>query len=87
MFKVKSGPGGPNKEFLAWCHAHGIIIYLGVPKTNAVLQEMDQSYGGFKTGFYGSIFLLVKDHLKTANGYGQTYMGESDYVILVVGRK
>jgi hypothetical protein len=41
--KVDSGPGRSDKEFLAWCHAQGIIVYLGVPNTTAALQEMDQS--------------------------------------------
>jgi hypothetical protein len=43
MLKVDSGPGRSDKEFLAWCHAQGIIVYLGVPNTTAALQEMDQS--------------------------------------------
>jgi hypothetical protein len=44
MLKVDSGPGRSNKEFLAWCHAQGIIVYLGVLNTMAVSQEMHQSY-------------------------------------------
>jgi hypothetical protein len=85
MLKVDSGPGRSDKEFLAWCRARGIIIYPGVPNTTAVSQEMDQSYGGFKTGFYVSLASLVEHRLKTASASGQPHMGAADYGMLIFG--
>ena len=55
--------------------------------TTAVLQEMDQSYGGFNTGFYASLDLIVKHRLKTATGSVKPQMGVSDYGMLIFGRK
>jgi hypothetical protein len=87
MLKVDSGPGRSNKEFLAWCRARGIIVYPGVPNTTAVLQEMHQSYGGFKTGYYVSLAALVEHRLKTASASGQPQMGAADYGMLIFGGK
>ena len=87
MLKVNSGPGRSNKEFLAWCCARGIIVYPGVPNTTAVLQEMDQSYGGFKTGFYVSLASLVEHRLKSASASGQPQMGTADYGMVIFGGK
>jgi hypothetical protein len=69
MLKVNWKLVGPaSKESLAWCHACGIIVYLGFPNTTAVSQEIDQSYyGGFKTGFYVSLALLVESSLEPAS--------------------
>ena len=71
MLKVKLGHGRPNKEFLAWCHALVIIVHLGVSNTTSALQDMDKSYGGFKTGFYASLDFIVEHCVRTANGPGQ----------------
>ena len=87
MLKVDSVPSRSDKEFLAWYHTRGIIVYPGVPNTTVVLQEMDQSYGGFKTGFYVSLASLVQHRLKTASASCQTQMCASDYGMLVFGRK
>jgi hypothetical protein len=80
MLKVNSGPGRSDKEFLAWCRARGIIVYLGVPNTTAIEQDMDQSY-------YVSLAALVEHRLKTASASGQQQMGAADYVMLIFGRK
>jgi hypothetical protein len=87
MLKVDSGPGRSNKEFLAWCHARGIIVYPGAPNTTAVLQETDQSYGGFRSSFYVSLALLVESCLKTATASGQPQMGAADYGMLIFDGK
>jgi hypothetical protein len=87
MLKVDSGPGRSNKELLAWCRARGIIVYPGVPNTTAVSQEMDQSSGGFKTGFYASLASLVESRLKTTSASGQPHMGAADYGMLIFGGK
>jgi hypothetical protein len=50
MIKVNSGPGRSDLKFLAWRRTHEVIVYPGVPITTAVSQEMDQAYGGIKTG-------------------------------------
>ena len=79
MLKVDSVPVRSDKEFLDWCGARWIIVETGVTKTTSVLQEIYQSYGGFKTGFCASIASLVGDRLKDANGSGQPHMGAPDY--------
>ena len=85
--KVNSEPDRSNSELLDLCRAYEIIVYLGVPNTTAVLQEMDKSYGGFKTGFYVSISSIVEHRLKTSNGVGQPQMGVEDYRMLVFSGK
>jgi hypothetical protein len=72
-------------DFLAWCRARGIIVCPGVPNTAAVSQELDQAYGGFKTGFYVSLASLVEHRLKTASASGQPRMGPADYGMLIFG--
>ena len=83
MLKVDSVPVRSDKEFLDWFRARWIIVEPGVTKTTSVLQEIDQSYGGFKTGLYASIDSLLGKRLKTSNGLGQPQMGASDYGILM----
>ena len=83
ILKVDSVPVRSDKEFLDWCRACWIIVEPGVTKTTSVLQEIDQSYVGFKKGLYASIASLVGDRLKTANGSGQPQMGLSDYGMLM----
>ena len=87
MLKVHSGPGRPIKEFLTWCHARGIIVHPGVQNTITVLQDMDQSYVGFKIGFYASLDSLLDPRLKTNNGSSQPHMGAADYGVLIFGKK
>ena len=87
MLKVDLGPGRYNNKFLDWCRARWIIFYFGVLNTTAVLQEMDQSYGGFNTGFYASLDSIAEHHLKMANGSFQPQMGVADYGMLIFGRK
>jgi hypothetical protein len=87
MLKVDSGPGRSDKEFLAWCRTGGIIVCPGVPNTAAVSQEMDQSCGGFKSGYYVSLAALVEHRLKTASASGQPQMGAADYGMLIFGGK
>ena len=87
MLKVDSGPDRSDKKFLAWCRALGITFYPCVPNTTIVLQEMDKSYGGFKTGFYVSISSIVEHRLKTSNGVCQPQMGIEDYRMLVFSGK
>jgi hypothetical protein len=48
---------------------------------------MDQSYGGFKTGYYVSLAALVDHRLKTASASGQPQMGAADYGMQIFGRK
>jgi hypothetical protein len=48
---------------------------------------MDQSYRGFKTGYYVSLAALVEHHLKTASAPGQPQMGAANYMMLIVGGK
>jgi hypothetical protein len=87
MLKVDSGPRRSDKEFLAWCRACGIIVYPGAPNTTAVSQEMDQSHGAFKIGYYVSLAALVEHRLKTASALGQPQMGAADYGMLIFGGK
>jgi hypothetical protein len=48
---------------------------------------MDQSYGGFKTGYYVSLAALVEHRVKTASASGQPQMVAADYVMLIFGGK
>ena len=48
---------------------------------------MDQSYRGFKTGFYMSLASLVEHRLKSASASSQPQMGAADYGMLIFGGK
>jgi hypothetical protein len=54
-YKVDSGPGRGQIVLKAALRAQGVCIFPGVPNTTAVMQEMDQRYGPFKTGFNQSL--------------------------------
>ena len=60
MIKIDSGPGRLNADLLARLQLLGFVLYPGVPKTTAVTQETDQTYGMFKNVFFQNLDQLTK---------------------------
>jgi hypothetical protein len=61
LLKCDSGPGRLQIELLAELRFLGVYLYLCVPNTTAVTQEMDQTYGGFKSQYRHNLELLVDE--------------------------
>ena len=59
VLKCDSGPGRLNLYLLADLQTSGFILFPGVPNTMAVMQEMDQNYGPFKSQYGRNLDTVV----------------------------
>ncbi len=59
LLKCDSGPGHLQVELLAQLRFLGVYLYPGVPKTTAVTQETDRTYGLFKSKYRANLEDLV----------------------------
>ena len=64
ILKCDSGPGRLNLDLLADLRTSGFILFPGVPKTTAVMQETDQNYGPFKTQYCKNLDVVVDERIK-----------------------
>lgn len=63
VIKCDSGPGRLNTTLLAYLRYHGFILYPGVPNTDSVTQETDQSYGPFQSAVHTNLQLINDERI------------------------
>lgn len=85
LMKLDSGPGRRNIMTTAWARAKGLYLYGGVPNTTSVTQELDRSYGPFKTAYNINLEKLTKHRMKTAANSGEPKFLISDYGFIMFG--